>query len=236
MTQIDIVLPTYNPYQGWEEEAISHLSALSAALPEITLRVFIVPDGSKTGHSSDVRSRWSSSQWPVFYCDYSANQGKGYAVRYGVQQTDAPFVIYTDYDFPFTLDSYKQVIKSLLDGADVVIAHRESASYGRRIRFKREILSEISHFVNTFLSLPTTDTQGGLKGFSQVGKSIFLRTEIKRFLFDTEFICLARRKKVRIDVVHGAIRPNIILSAMKAKTIFREIYSLPRLIRARWFS
>lgn len=236
MIRIDVVLPAYRPGQGWERETISRLTALSDSMPDVTFRIFIVPDGSNDGHSDEVRSHWAASRWKVVYCDYAKNRGKGFAVRYGVGQTDAPFVLYTDYDLPFTPDSYKQVIEALLEGADVVISRREPESYGKRIRFKRKMLSDFSHFVNKFFFLPTTDTQGGLKGFSSMGRSIFLQTRIDSFLFDTEFICLAKRKKVRIAVVSGSIRPDISLSVMKAKTILREVCKIRKLIRARWFS
>ncbi|ERJ69170.1 glycosyltransferase [Porphyromonas gingivalis] len=236
MIRIDVVLPAYRPSQGWEREAISRLTALSDSIPDVTFRIFIVPDGSNDGHSDEVRSHWATSPWEVIYCDYAKNRGKGFAVRYGVGQTDAPFVLYTDYDLPFTLDSYKQVIEALLEGADVVISRREPESYGKKIRLKRKMLSDFSHFVNKFFFLPTTDTQGGLKGFSSTGRFIFLQTRIDSFLFDTEFICLAKRKKVCIAVVSGSIRPDISLSVMKAKTILREVYKIPKLIKARWFS
>lgn len=133
MNKIDIVLPAYNPTEGWAEESIQRLSILFETVPDITFRVFIVPDGSRIGHSQEVRDLWKRTFWETIYCDYPENKGKGYAVRHGVSHTDAPFVLYTDYDLPFTTETYKNVIELLIKGeVDVVIPRRNPDTYEKR--------------------------------------------------------------------------------------------------------
>ena len=70
------------------------------------------------------------------------------------------------------------------------------------------------------------ETQSGLKGFNAKGRELFLRTKVKTFLFDTEFILLAYREKLKIDVLDIGIRPGIHLSSMGMKVMFRELRCL----------
>ena len=56
--------------------------------------------------------------------DNKINQGKGAAVRDGIAHSDSELALYTDYDFPYKIESVCQVIKYLEEGYDVVVANR----------------------------------------------------------------------------------------------------------------
>ena len=80
------------------------------------------------------------------------------------------------------------------------------------------------HICNTWvLRIKIKDTQGGMKGFSQAGQAIFLTTRINSFLFDTEFIYKAsRRKEINLRTINANIKEGLAVSDMGFKVLRRE--------------
>lgn len=240
---LDLILPAYNAQEGWEKYAFSRISGLSSAWATrhsddpLSVSLFIVPDASKTGHSAEVRAFWEKAAILVQYIDYEKNKGKGGALRSAMEVSASDYVMYTDWDIPYTDASMLAVLEELRDGADAVFAIRGKQSYMKVIPLGRKILSRLSHFINcALLRLPNTDTQGGLKGMNRQGKERFLKTKINRFLFDTEFIALCVRAGLDVRSVRADIRPGLSSSHYSPRTLMRELPGLWHLLRARWFS
>jgi hypothetical protein len=105
----------------------------------------------------------------------------------------------------------------------VVVATR-SKSYQENLPPFRKVLSKLSHICNTWiLRIKIKDTQGGMKGFSQAGQAIFLTTRINSFLFDTEFIYKAsRRKEINLRTINANIKEGLAVSDMGFKVLRRE--------------
>ena len=111
------------------------------------------------------------------------------------------------------------MVEALLGGADVVVATR-GKSYQDNLPPFRQMLSKLSHICNTWvLRIKIKDTQGGMKGFSQAGQAIFLTTRINSFLFDTEFIYKASRRK---EINLQTIKEGLAVSNMGFKVLRRE--------------
>ena len=192
---IDLVLPCYNPPSGWEEQVATHFREVERLFSPVRFHLFIVSDGSRRGYEPETIDRLRQLIPDVCVVDYKPNRGKGYALREAVKRCTSPYIIYTDYDFPYTNDSFGRMVEALLGGADVVVATR-GKSYQDNLPPFRQMLSKLSHICNTWvLRIKIKDTQGGMKGFSQAGQAIFLTTRINSFLFDTEFIYKASRRK-----------------------------------------
>ena len=68
------------------------------------------------------------------------------------------------------------------------------------------------------------DTQAGLKGFNRTGRELFLKTTVKTFVFDTEFILISQQEKVKIVPVDVQLRPGLKLSSMGFRVMFRELW------------
>ncbi|MDO4692601.1 MAG: glycosyltransferase [Porphyromonadaceae bacterium] len=238
MNRLDLILPAYNPREGWEQYALERIDELRRLRPRWEIHLYIAPDASKVGHNQAVRQALSEgAQGQITYIDYARNRGKGYALRSAVAQTKASYMLYTDWDFPFSTESYLQVLDALEAGADVVLPTRERSEYMQKLSPMRKFLSGGSRLINRLLlNLPANDTQGGLKAFGALGRKAFLSTRIDRFLFDTEFIALATRRRLNIAITRCHVRPEIVLSSMSFATLRSELRYIPRLIRARWFS
>lgn len=229
---IDLILPCYNPHPGWDKGIIDQMNRLYRTYPRYRFRLYLVPDGATKGIDAEIQQRLVETLPDTQFVTYPQNHGKGYAVRAGVAQSRSEYIIYTDYDFPYTDDSFEQVIRALQEGYDVVVAVRDS-NYQKNLPVFRKFLSHASHWVNRiFLGLKIKDTQGGLKGFNRKGKAIFLSTQVTSFLFDTEFIYKAsRRKDIRIGVVKTRIKDGLAVSEMGFKIIRRELKNFFLILR-----
>jgi glycosyltransferase involved in cell wall biosynthesis len=234
---IDIVLPCYNPEEKtWHVDIKENIMVLESLFPELTFYVTLVNDGSTRNVLMENIIYLKEQLLDFQYINYLENQGKGYALREGIKLATHDFVVYTDVDFPFELSCMQAMIDKLLLGKDIVLGERQF-SYSNHLRRYRKILSSGSHVFNTlFLNLPFPDTQGGLKGFNQKGRAVFLKTIINRYLFDTEFILRAcKQNDLIISTVPLTLREGVILSQMGLKVIKKEFGNIMRLLKIRFF-
>ena len=231
MQTIDLILPCYNPPRDWPETVHTYFERLQALLPGVELRLTVANDGSERHVDTEAQERLRRYIPAAQITGYEKNRGKGYALRHAVRQCTAPYIIYTDYDFPFEPESIKNVAAALLGHADVVVGNR-SSSYYEQLPLKRKIMSKVSRCLNKYLlRIPACDTQGGLKGFSRKGREVFLQTKIDQFLFDTEFVFKAcRRKDLAWQVVPIRTREGVVFSNMGAKVLRKELKNFLRIL------
>lgn len=224
MQVIDLVLPCYNPNPGWAEGVIRNLQRIEELCNPHRFRLFVVSDGSRYGFEPETIRLLKQEIKEVQIIYYRRNRGKGYALREAIKRCHSPYIIYTDYDFPYTTDSFLLVVKELLESnADIVVALRNK-SYRESLPLFRRFLSESSHLCNRlFLRLDIHDTQGGLKGFTHKGKHYFLKTRINGFLFDTEFIYKAKKGNLKINTIDGNVRKDIAISNFGLATVKQEM-------------
>lgn len=224
---IDVVLPCYNPYEGWEQQLIEKHQELETMLDGRNIRFIVVNDGSKRGFTEEAVRRLTEAIPDTIVVDNKVNQGKGAAVRDGIAHSDSKLALYTDYDFPYKIDSVCQVIYNLEAGYDVVIATRNHTYYSQ-LSGRRKLASHASRFLNfMLLGLTHADTQGGLKGFNQKGKAFLASTQIKQFLFDTEFIYKASLDDTTfIKDVSVDLRIEVRLPDMKKGVFLNELKNL----------
>lgn len=222
---IGIVFPAYNPRKDWELRLLAEIKQFQQFIQE-EIYIIVVDDGSLHRPSETVFTFLQDNLPHFQYKSLVTNQGKGAALREGFRNLDCDLYIYTDLDMPFTFESVERVYNALKNGADVVCGDR-GASYIGRLPVKRKIISRISRGLNRFvLGMKNSDTQGGLKGFTNKGKAIFLETQVNRFLFDTEFIYkVEKRKDIVLATVLIDIQQEVAFSDFGLKTVFVEMFN-----------
>lgn len=215
---ISVILPCYNPSDGWSSLVLDYQKRLEAEGHNIEL--IIVNDGSTRNFTEEENQLSASSA--IKKIGYAENKGKGYALRKGVEAAKGTYILYTDIDFPYTHESFIKVIETLKTGNDVALGIR-GKEYYRHVPKSRVYISKfLRSLIRLFLRIPTDDTQCGLKGFNQKGKEVFLQTTIHRYLFDLEFVFLSSQKKLKIKTVEVQLRPEIVLSKMNWKILLQE--------------
>jgi glycosyltransferase involved in cell wall biosynthesis len=227
MYDLDIILPCYNPHEGWTDELLTQFAALQMSLSGVRIHLIIVNDGSTQvidkQHFIKIKQQ-----------HLTTNRGKGNAVREGLKHTQSPFQLYTDIDFPFQKEAMIAAYKALQEGVDVVIGNRKT-SYETQLRPYRKMLSIGSHWFNKYLlGLPYIDTQGGMKAFNALGRKEMLDTRIDRYLFDTEFVMrCSQHPSIKIQEVPIETREGIYLSEMGFAVLRKEFGNIMRLLRVR---
>jgi glycosyltransferase involved in cell wall biosynthesis len=203
------------------------------ARKKFELQFIIVNDGSRSDRLLTQIEDIKQAGIPLIFHSYEQNRGKGFALRTGVATSEATFIVYTDIDFPFTTESTLALIETLVAGnVDVVAGYRSQAYYLSKMSFFRKVLSRsFRFFLKRILRMPVSDTQCGLKCFNTIGREIFLKTTIDRYLFDFEFIFQCSRKKsILLKTVPVQLKDNVVFSNMKLKILMQESLNLIRVL------
>ena len=234
LKSIDLVLPCYNPPADFVNMVSKYFQHLKTYFPDRQLNLFVVNDGSSFNFTDIHIGQLRSIQESVQIISYPSNRGKGYALRKAVAETGSPLVLYTDYDFPFRVESIIKVVEELDKGADIVLVSRNH-DYLHALPLIRQFYSLMSRVLNRiFLRLRYYETQGGLKGFNLKGKEIFMKTTINEFLFDTEFIYRASlQKDVRMVNVPGITREDLKLNKVPVRVIKKELINFYKILRIK---
>ncbi len=228
---VSLVLPCYNPLPHWEQIVCDNYTSFSNVLNN-ELELVIVLDGKSANVTGESLSFLKQNISTISVVEYPDNRGKGYAIRQGVAMASGEIIIYTDVDFPYTAESMHTIYERLkADICDVAVGVKDVAYY-THVPFLRRLISRWLRFVvRTFLSMPITDTQCGLKGFKQDVAPLFQQTTIDRYLFDLEFVrnCY-RSKKYRVLAVPVSLNENVHFRNMNFRILLPEMYNFARLL------
>jgi glycosyltransferase involved in cell wall biosynthesis len=223
LTRVNIIVPCYNPPLDWETALAARMEQINSLLSEQSgpIGLIVVNDGSKTNVSAANFHQLVTLLPTVKVISYDQNRGKGYALREGVKVSSADFHVVTDMDFPYTNDSMVQIVSTLRAQGGIVVGNRD-IDYYERVPFFRRKLSQFFRLVLRYvLRQPIDDSQCGLKGFDHAGRDLFLSTTIDRFLFDLEFLMLAKNK-VKVTPVKVTLRDGVVFSKVGLKTLWVE--------------
>ena len=221
---IDVVLPCYNPIPGWQDTLIERFRALQEALPGYELTCTLVNDGSSQGVTDELVGQIQIALGDLQWLSYPVNKGKGYALRYGIERCKGPFLLYTDVDFPYSIESMVRCARSVTeDGFQLAMAVRNASYYSKLPRGRRMISKALKSMNSTLLGIQTSDTQGGLKAFDLEARGVFLQTQIHRYLFDLEFVYLmSKDEDMAIKEVGAQLREDVAFTSVRSGILLRE--------------
>ena len=228
--KISLILPVYNPAEGWADIVLNKTDELIRLYPDLEFEVIVVDDGSSPDIFREGFHSFNKSYINIL--GYKLNRGKGHALRTGVSASTGDIVVYTDIDFPYTIQSVSGVIDVLRIGeADIVIGIKDQTYYDQVPPLRRFISKIFRFFIRLFLRIPTDDTQCGLKGFNKKGREIFLKTTIDRYLFDLEFVFLSSRERtVKFKIQKIQLRPDVYFRKMNFGIIKSELWNFFKIL------
>jgi glycosyltransferase involved in cell wall biosynthesis len=220
--KLAIILPIYNPHKNWELRLVESLNELSRLFSGINYEIVLVNDGSLV----DLKPLISFiiEKHRIKFIEYKPNQGKGYAIKTGVEATEADFFIYTDHDFPFEYDALVTIYNKLAANNCDLVYGKRNKMYFKSLPLTRFVVSKLLLISNYFLlGCRRIDTQAGLKGFNKKLKPLFLQTKTNGFIFEFEFLRKCVKNNFRLGYVNIGVNKNIHFSNFKISVFLKEL-------------
>ena len=202
--RLTVVIPAYREVDRIKNTIERIRSELGPKIDN-DLEVIVVDDGSKDG-TEEVAGL--ADQLIVL----PRNQGKGSALRNGVDKSNGRAVAFTDADLAYSPSQIFDLLVQVENGYDWVVGNRHHVDTRTIVRagFIRGMGGRLVNFATHLLLLGQyRDTQCGLKAFrSDVAKSLFSSSTINGFAFDVELFHLAERwrlslSEISVEVEHS---------------------------------
>lgn len=155
----------------------------------------VVSDGSTDGTNHLVEN-FAANHKGFELLAYSPNRGKGFAVRKGMLEVDADFLLFSDADLAAPIEEIAKLEAEINTNVPIAIGSRPLRDSRLEIRqpWYREMLGRAFNKAVQVLAVPgIADTQCGFKLFrNDVAKDIFSRCKLDGFGFDFESLIIAR--------------------------------------------
>jgi glycosyltransferase involved in cell wall biosynthesis len=227
---VSIILPCYNPGEGWSNAVIERLTKLTERLPDYRLQFIVSNDGSSKICPREIASLTQIST--IVFLTNSINQGKGSAIRRGVAQAEGDIIIYTDIDFPFGIEPIINIIKLLeQDNGCQFVFGKRVPSYFSQLPLKRRIISKAIRIINQVMISPfITDTQAGIKGLRRELAGEILEIKTNTFVFEIELMRKLIKKGIAIQSIDVTPEERIVFSDFSSKTLIRESINLFKIL------
>ena len=202
--ELSIIVPAHNE----AERILPYLQQIADYFhkQERSYEVLVVDDGSTDDTALVVREAADSNP-AIELIQLPFRQGKGAAVRLGMQSASGYLQLFTDADGATPIQEIARLQKAMADGADLAIGSRALAasalSFAVRSRFHRSVLGTLFNAAVRHTGIEgIRDTQCGFKLFRRViAQELFGYSSINGFGFDLELLYLARQRGYRIAEV-----------------------------------
>ncbi len=200
--KLSVIMPVYNELQTIEP-ILKRVDAVGLAD-----EIIIVDDGSVDGTREFLSEL--APQFPnVKLYMHDRNQGKGAAVRTGIEQASGDLLLIQDADLEYDPRDYPKLLAPIEeDVADVVYGSRFLGAPRRVTMFWHMVANKMLTFMTNLLyNSILTDMETGYKLFKrEVIKDIPLHS--RRFEFEPEITAKLLKRKVRIFEVPITFNPR----------------------------
>lgn len=219
--KLTVLMPVYNEIHTLKE-IIQRVQTTALAS-----EILIVDDGSIDGTRDLLKEIETQSGIRVIY--HEKNQGKGAAVRTGIQAAQGNIILIQDADLEYDPRDYPELLRPLEEGlSDVVYGSRFLGGPRRPTMFWHMVANKLlTLMTNILYDTILTDMETGYKVFRrEVVDDMPLHA--KRFEFEPEFTAKILKRKVRIFEVPITFNPRDYSEGKKIgiKDAFEAVWAL----------
>ena len=191
--KLSVIIPCYN-----EKDFLPELISLVKRAPLENKEIILVDDGSTDGTTERIKADLENQVDKVLY--HKGNQGKGAAIRSGLELVTGEMVIIQDADLEYDPDEYPKLIAPIVQGkADVVYGSRFSGEGPHRVHLFWHYVGNrfLTLFSNMFSNLNLTDMETCYKVFrTEIIRSI--QIEENGFGIEPEITIKLGKKRCRV--------------------------------------
>ena len=229
---ISVIMPAYNE----REHIVEAIKSIASQFNDLGYRceILVVDDGS-TDDTFDVINGLSMTNVRVIRL--SKNQGKGFALMYGLNHVKGDFIFFVDSDMEIKTDNIEKYM-SALETYDLVIASKLLPQSRYEAPLIRKFLSvAFQTLVKILIGVKATDTQSGFKaGWAESIKRIFALLSVKRYAFDVELLTIAQLLNFRFLEMPVNIKMSVWFNPIEALMMFKDLLGIAYRLKVRkWY-
>jgi dolichyl-phosphate beta-glucosyltransferase len=206
---LSVILPAYN-----KEPVIENALAKSAEFLRTRTyqwEIIVVDDASTDATIARIqRFLEENPGLNIRLLRHERNRQKGAALRTGISEAAGRYALFLDADYAYPISQVEDFLKSLENGASLVIGDRTDPRTTYLIKplwfpsiYLRYLLGRTFNLlVRLLLHIGIKDTQCGIKAVrTETARALMAKMTIFNFAYDVEFLFIARQNGVKIDQI-----------------------------------
>lgn len=225
---LSVVIPVFN-----EEKRVKKIADIVSYLKKqpYPWEIIVVNDGSTDRTIKILKELRKKLRFSLI--SYTANTGKGFAVKTGMLQANGKFRLFLDVDLSTPISEIEKFLP-YMEKYDILVGSRKlrTSSLAMRQPILREYLGKIFTLLSQYiLNMYISDFTCGFKIFSEKSaKHIFSRQKIEKWGFDPEILYIGKLKRYSIKEIPVFWKDD---PRTKVKIVNAVINSLMELILIR---
>lgn len=190
---LSVIVPAFKQGKTIRKDLENIGKVLDKGLNGVIYEIIVVVDGL-VDKTFEEAKKAKCKRIRVF--SYPTNEGKGYAVRFGMVRAKGDLISFLDAGRDISPKGIMMLIAHMSwYNADIIVGSKRHPVSRVNYPFIRRVLSVGYHLgVKILFGLPLTDTQSGIKIFKRkVIKKILPRLMVKNYAMDIEMLAVAKR-------------------------------------------
>jgi len=220
---LSLIIPVYRQ----EKTIVSNLRQIKSALDKIRYdyEIITVIDGKIDQSLEKINTAKIGHVICLFY---EINQGKSYAVRFGMEKAKGDYVMFMDAGNEIDPNGISMLLEHMeWYNADIIVSSKRHLASQVEYSFLRKILSQGYYlFIKLLFGLKIHDTQAGIKVFKKsVLQKILPRLLEKKFAGDLEMLVVADSLGFT-RIYEAPIKLNYQLSEITSAATLKEVWGI----------